>query len=104
VAERTDPALVAALEGALGACRQALADYQAGLLDDDEVRRVLYEAGLVHREGEAWLLDLHAGQWWRYDGLALDAPERSPLSGPAVARLRHVIDDLSRELRTGDGR
>jgi hypothetical protein len=92
-----DPALREALESALDDCRQALADYQAGLLDDVDLQRVLFRAGLVHGADEAWLLDLSAGQWWRYDGLALGAAP-SPLTSAGVARLRQVIDGLARDL------
>ncbi len=96
-----DTDLRQALESALAGCRQALADYQAGLLGDDDVRRSLFHHGLVHHGEEAWLLDLQGEQWWRYDGLGLGAA-RSPLTNAGVARLRHSIDVLTRELGTGE--
>ena len=96
-----DVELRKALEAALAGCRQALTDYQAGLLGDDDVRRTLFQHGLVRHGGEAWLLDLQGEQWWRYDGLGLGAA-RAPLTSAGVARLRHSIDTLTRELGTGE--
>ena len=92
-----DTDLRRALEGALAGCRQALIDYQAGLLGDDDVRRTLFRHGLVLHGEEAWLLDLHGEQWWRYDGLGLGTA-RAPLTTAGVTRLRHSIDVLTREL------
>ena len=94
-----DPALQAALESALDACRRGLADYQAGLLNDAELRQVLVHAGLVHRGGEAWLLDLEAGRWRTYDGLALGSTGPT-LSSAGVRRMQRAIDRLVRELST----
>ena len=94
-----DTDLRRALESALAGCRQALTDYQAGLLSDDDVRRTLFHHGLVRHGQEAWLLDLQSEQWWRYDGLGLGAA-RAPLTNAGVARLRHSIDVLTRELGT----
>ena len=98
-ADARDADLHRALEAALVACREALADYQAGLFADDEVRRILFRHGIVLRDGEAWLLDLQRNQWWRYDGLAVTAVP-APLTSAGVARLRHSIDTLARELGT----
>jgi hypothetical protein len=100
VPHEPDIELRTALEAALVTCREALGDYQAGLLGDDEVRHILFDAGLVRREREAWLLDLHAQQWWRYDGLAMGAAP-APLTSGGVARLRESIDTLVRELGPG---
>lgn len=75
-------------------CRDALADYRAGLVDDHELRRALMAAGLVRRPGELWLLDLDADRWWRYDGVTLGMQSESATS-QAVARLRNVINGLS---------
>lgn len=93
-----DPALRAALDSALAACRQGLADYQAGLLDEAELRQVLVHAGLVHRADDAWLLDLDHGCWRRYDGVAIESSSPS-LTSAGVGRMRRVVDDLSRELQ-----
>ena len=93
-----DSSLRETLEAALERCRGTLADYQAGVLDDDEVRRALFHAGLVVWHDEAWLLDLQVGRWFRYDGLAVGAAT-APLSSAGVARIRLAIDDLARELR-----
>ena len=95
--QRTDPALQGALSTALGSCRQALGDYQAGLLDDAQLRQALFRAGVVPRPEELWLLDLQGAQWWRYDGLGLGA-RRVPMTGAGAARLRQVVDTLAREL------
>ena len=35
------------LESAVETCREALAHYRAGFLDDDEIRRILIGAGLA---------------------------------------------------------
>lgn len=96
-AVRDDPALRAALASALDACRRGLVDYQAGLLDDAELRQVLVHAGLVHRGDEAWLLDLEAGRWRKYDGLAVGA-SGPPLSSVGVGRMQLAIDRLASEL------
>jgi len=64
----------AELAAAVEACRAALADYEAGLLSDEELRHDLFRAGLVRRDGEAWLLDLDRGTWQRYDGVSLSEP------------------------------
>ena len=92
-----DEDLHRALEAALAACREALADYQAGVLGDEDVRRILFRHGMVQRDGEAWLLDLQRNQWWRYDGLAMSTA-RSPLNRTGVAHLRRSLDALAREL------
>jgi hypothetical protein len=92
-----DPALRAALDSALGACRQGLTDYQAGLLDEDELRQVLVHAGVVHGSSGAWLLDLEGGRWRQYDGLALE-PGRVAISVDGVRRMHQVIDELRRQL------
>jgi hypothetical protein len=55
-----------ALENAVIACESALADYQAGLLDDTELRRKLERAGVVHTDAGSWFLDIESGHWRRY--------------------------------------
>ena len=98
-----DPDLRDALEAALDACRQALGDYQAGLLDDAQLRHGLFRAGVVARPGdELWLLDLHGAQWWRYDGLGIGA-HRSAMTDAGAARMRQVVDTLARELAAPAG-
>ena len=91
-----------ALATALEACRQAIGDYQAGLLDDDQLRHELFRAGVVTLEDELWLRDLHGAQWWRYDGRGLEA-QPAPVSGAAAPRLRQVVDALARDLATPMG-
>ena len=48
------------------ACESALGDYQAGLLDDTELRRALERAGIAHTETGAWFLDIESRQWRPY--------------------------------------
>jgi hypothetical protein len=88
-----------ALNSAVERCRDALADYRAGLLDDLELRRVLVGAGLVQRPSEVWLLDLEADRWWRYDGIVVGAQSKAA-TNEAVGRFRQVIDDLSGHARS----
>jgi hypothetical protein len=89
-----DADLDEALIGAVERCRDALADYRAGLLDDHELRRVLMDAGLVRRDGELWLLDLETDRWWHYDGVAIGVHAESA-TRETFARLRNVINGLS---------
>jgi hypothetical protein len=63
-----DPNLLSALTSAADACRQALIDYEAGLLDEAERARSLVRLGLVLTANEAWMLDATTHRWWRYDG------------------------------------
>jgi len=55
-----------ALENAVLVCETALADYQAGLLDDAELRRTLERAGMVHTDAGSWFLDIESRHWRRY--------------------------------------
>jgi len=83
-----------ALDAAVELCRQAMADYRAGLLDENELRSLLFRAGLVQCPDHAWLLDLHAGRWWRYDGVAI-VNDGVPVTSAGVARLRDVVEELA---------
>ena len=96
-----DQDLDEALDAAVEVCRDALADYRAGILDDDGLRRVLVGAGVVNGPNELWLLDLDADRWWRYDGVALAALDTSATKG-AVARLQDVIHELRRDTEGQD--
>ena len=92
-ARPTDADLDEALESAAELCRRALADYRSGVIDEAELRCLLYRTGLVQWPDQAWLLDLETGRWWRYDGVVLrdgGEPARTP-----VARLRDVVDELT---------
>lgn len=91
---RFDPDVQQTLDSAEELCRRALADYRAGLLDEDELRVQLFRHGLVQWPDVAWLLDMGAGRWWRYDGVGI-GPEAVAGDGPGVARLRSVIDELA---------
>lgn len=64
------------LSDALGLCQEALADYEAGLLSDSELRKQLVGGGTVRHEQDVWLLDLEAGAWLRYDGVTLHGPKQ----------------------------
>jgi hypothetical protein len=92
--ESFDCDLAEALRRAVESSRDALADYRAGLIDAQELRGALMAAGLVHRAGKLWLLDLEADRWWRYDGVAIGVHAESATS-QAVAQLRKVINELS---------
>lgn len=71
---REDP-LAERLDRALDECDEAICSYQAGLLDDEELRRELFRAGTVIHDDEAWLLDLARVRWQQWDGLRLQAIE-----------------------------
>jgi hypothetical protein len=87
------------LSQALATCHQALADHQAGLLSDDELRKTLFQAGLVRRPDEALLLDLESGRWQRYDGITIsECP--APVRKTDVARWKQVV----RSLQPSEGR
>ena len=95
-AESATTTLDEVLDSAIAACCEAMADYRAGLLVEDELRDVLFHAGLVQHGGEAWLLDLQARRWWKYDGLGL-GPDAVPLTDAGVVRLRDVVVELTNE-------
>ena len=84
---------VDARQRAIATCDRALVDYETGLLDDDELRRILGRAGVVLEDGDPWLLDVELGRWSRY---APVPPDRA-LDVGAVrewrARLRSLLDD-----------
>lgn len=91
----TEPGLrgETALAEALASCHEALAEHQAGLLSDDELRHALFHFGLVCRDGEALLLDLDAGRWVRYDGITLsECP--GAVRGTDVVRWKQVVRSL----------
>jgi hypothetical protein len=87
------------LAAAVEACRAALADYEAGLLSDTELRRELYRSGLVRGTDEAWLLDLERGSWQRYDGVSL-TEQAFRVRSNQLERWRDVLNDL--RLRSDD--
>jgi hypothetical protein len=91
-----DPKLLGALAAARSAYRGALADYQAGVIDDTELRRSLFRTGLVVHLNEAWLLDPFAQCWWRYDGVRVE-PAGELGREPATAEVA-AIDRLAREI------
>lgn len=74
-----DAALRALLDAALVQCRESIADYRAGIIDEDELRHLLRRDGIVRRAGETWHLDLEDEHWhrWVRDD-AVSAEELSP--------------------------
>lgn len=70
----------------MAACRQALVDYQAGLLNEEQLRKALFHAGMVLGDNEAWLLDVAGGAWSRYDGIGTERFPADPSDDGAVAR------------------
>ena len=99
---------VEAMERGAAACRQALVDYQAGLLNEEQLRRALFHAGMVLGDDEFWLLDVAGGAWWRYDGIGTERFSADPAeSAPAVrtfdaATLRRWQDGLRSLLPVSD--
>jgi hypothetical protein len=80
------PQQIDVLERAVAACRQALVDYQSGLLDEEQLRRSLYRDGMVFGDGEAWLLDVAGGRWSRYDGISTERIPTHLSGGGATQR------------------
>jgi hypothetical protein len=95
-----------ALARAVLACDSALLDYQAGLLDDGQLRRILFHSGIVLDDGGAWLLDVERGAWCRYDGIAAGDHADRPLDGATIRRwragLRRLATDAALESHEGD--
>ncbi len=82
MADTPIPEEVAGLQEALG---DALAGYErllvelkSGRIQGEEFRRGAFEAGLVVRDGEAWLFNLQDGFWCRYDGIGLEVLGEPP--------------------------
>ncbi|MEX2237876.1 MAG: zinc ribbon domain-containing protein [Dehalococcoidia bacterium] len=69
-----DPAVADALQASLNEYSQLLEKFDANEIDEATFMKGAFAAGLVVREGEAWLLDLDQGRWWRYDGLTMQSP------------------------------
>ena len=70
----------------MAACRQALVDYQAGLLNEEQLRRALFQAGMVLGDDEAWLLDVDGGAWSHYDGIGTERVAVDASDGRGVDR------------------
>jgi hypothetical protein len=75
-----------AWQRAVAACREALVDYQTGLLDEEQLRRTLFRSGMVVTDGEVWLLDVAEGTWRHYDGNSTDRFPPQPDDGSAEQR------------------
>jgi hypothetical protein len=78
------------LENAVLMCETALADYQAGLLDDTELRRTLERAGVVHTDAGSWFLDIESRHWRRY----LPVPPDLSFDARTVRRWRAGLRQL----------
>ena len=78
------------LDKAVLACESALADYQAGLLDDAELRRTLERAGIAHTDTGSWLLDIESRHWRRY----LPVPPDRSFDARTVRRWRAGLRQL----------
>jgi len=59
------------LDAALKQYERVINDAAADGVDDQELRRRAFEAGMVVSEREAWFLDLANGRWCRYDGFTV---------------------------------
>ena len=68
------------LEQAAAAAHAALEEAEGGQLEDEELRKKLFKAGLVVHEHVAWMLDVENGRWAAYDGLEV---RLSPLEDAA---------------------
>ena len=59
------------LDAALKEYAKVIDDAAANGVDEQELRRRAFEAGMVVSDGEAWFLDLANGRWCRYDGFTV---------------------------------
>jgi hypothetical protein len=66
-------ALFDQMQRAIDTYRRLLADYEAGAIEERDLRRQIFRAGLIVQDGDAWLLDFAAGRWVHYDGLRVRA-------------------------------
>ena len=85
----------AAFEQAVVACQVALADYQAGLLDGDELRHVLERATVVVDDDGTWTLDITRGTWSHHAPVPSDAV----FDGRTIRRWQGALRDLLDTLR-----
>jgi len=87
-AEQVDTAVLDALGGALDTYRRLVDDLAAARIDVGAFRRGAFAAGLIVRDGEAWLFDLDRGRWARYDGVTVAFGEALDTQVPAAAPAR----------------
>ena len=52
--------------------RDALVEYEAGLLADAELRRALIEAATVDEAHGRWILSVDEGRWFHFDGVRIE--------------------------------
>ena len=84
-----------ALEQAVVACQVALADYQAGLLDGEELRRVLERSTVVVDADGTWCLDIASGTWSPHAPVPSDAV----FDGRTIRRWQAALRDVLSSLR-----
>ncbi|MBB5122490.1 hypothetical protein [Streptomyces eurocidicus] len=63
--------LLSQLTSSLDRYQQLLDDLRAQRIDMNTFRRRAFRAGLILRDGDAVLLDLPSGTWYRYNGVEL---------------------------------
>ena len=71
-----DTELQRALADAASAYRGAIVDYEAGVIDEAAFQAARFRAGIVVDLHEVWILDAKGRNWWRYDGVSLEATDR----------------------------
>ena len=76
-----DRDLARALADAASAYHGAIADYEAGVIDEPALQAALFRAGMVVDLHDAWLLDAPGQCWWRYDGVRLASTDRPVFAG-----------------------
>ena len=85
----------AAFEHAVVACQMALADYQAGLLDGDELRQALERSTVVIDGDGVWCLDIARGTWSQHAPVPSDAV----FDGRTIRRWQAALRDLRDSLQ-----
>jgi hypothetical protein len=85
----------AAFEDAVTASQQALAEYQAGLLDGDELRHVLDRVAVVVDGDRVWRLDVDRGRWSQLECI----PDDTVLDARTIRRWQAGLRDLLSSLR-----
>jgi hypothetical protein len=95
---QTAPTRADLFRGALDQCRAAVADYQAGLLDDAGLICALDAAGSVRIGNTVWVADLVVSRWCNDPGRLVASAPPNGFSRADLDRLRASIDHLSRSV------